>query len=97
MIITLNRKKETGDLVLHLLHYIPEYRGGGVEAVHDRIPLYKIDVLLRVPHPVKALSTVPQGGALSFASSYDAAFGEYLIQCTIPEVKGHQMVEVTLQ
>lgn len=97
MIATVNRRRDTGNLVLHLLHYIPEYRGGDVEAVHDRIPLYNVDMQLRVPGNVFELNLVPLRESLPCSITYDEFSGESLVQFTVPELSGHQMVEVILK
>ena len=87
LLLTLNEQAAQGRQVLHLLHYIPERRGTQFDVIEDVIPLFKVPVSVRVPGEVA--SVVAVGGApLPFAVEGDR------INFTVPEVVGHQMVEI---
>jgi hypothetical protein len=79
-----------GRWVLHLLHYIPERRGQDFDVIEDVIPLHNVTVSLRVPRKVRAVRCVPEGRALSFHEKAAR------IEFTLPELRGHQMIEVNL-
>jgi hypothetical protein len=87
-IVTLNRQPAQDRLVLHLLHYVPERRGEAFDTVEDVVPLYGVEVSVKVEAPVDSVKTVPQGEALAF----EQADGR--VTFTVPKVEGHQMVAI---
>lgn len=90
-IVTLNRQPERGNLVLHLLHYVPERRGEAFDVIEDVVPLYDVPVSLRVGGDVASVTCVPDGVALDFEVK------EGRVTFVVPKVVGHQMVEVRLK
>ncbi len=74
--------------VVHLLYYVPERRSPRLEIVEDVVPLRDVVVSLREDRPVTAVRLVPEGVPLPF----ERAGG--CIRFTVPEVRGHRMVEV---
>lgn len=89
MMVALNDQPSKNRRVLHLIHYIPERRGEEFDTIEDVIPVYNIRVSLRQDHPVSKVRLVPQDQALNF----DSINGR--IEFTVPEVIGHQMVEIS--
>jgi hypothetical protein len=78
--------------VLHLLQANPVLRGSinkdNVQPIQDLITLTAIDVSVAVPGPVRGVRLVPSGEALTFrVEGGRVAF-------TVPELRGHQMVEI---
>lgn len=88
---TVNAQAAEKRLVLHLLHYVPERRGQDFDVIEDVIPIYGVDVSVKVPSDVKRVQRVPGGDALGF----EPAGGR--VNFTVPQVTGHQMVEIQLQ
>ena len=74
--------------VLHILHYIPERRGQEFDIIEDLIPLHNVSVELRAPKSVKHVQLVPEQATIEHL--YDAG----LVRFIVPEVRGHQMIEI---
>ena len=78
--------------VVHLLHATPvlrgQFRGDSVQPIQDLIPLHRVAVTLAVPAEVKSVKLVPLGEALHFSKQGGR------IAFEVPEVIGHQMIEV---
>ncbi len=72
--------------VAHLLHYIPERRGGDFDVIEEAIPLHDLEVSVRAPEGVARVVTAPEGVALPFRSQGGR------ITFTLPRLDGHQMV-----
>lgn len=84
----LNAQQDLDRRVLHLLHYVPERRAAQFDVIEDVVPLYDVAVSLRADREVARVVCVPQGPALDF----DVVDGR--VTFTVPEIRGHQMVEV---
>ena len=90
MLTALNEQPEQSRLVLHLLHYVPERRGLDFDVIEDVLPVYDISVSLKLPGPVTRVRCVPDGEALDFIEDRGR------LEFSVPEVKGHQIVEIGL-
>ena len=90
LLTALNEQSERGRLVLHLLHYVPERRGQDFDVIEDVLPLYDVDVSLKLPGQVARVRCVPDGAALTFGEAKGR------LNFTVPKVDGHQMVEIAL-
>ncbi len=90
MLTALNEQSDQRRLVLHLLHYVPERRGQDFDVIEDVLPLYDVDVSLKLPGQVAGVRCVPDGVTLPF----DEAKGR--LNFTVPKVEGHQIVEIAL-
>jgi hypothetical protein len=77
-------------LILHLLHYIPERRGTEFDVIEDVIPLYNVPVSLRTMHSVGSVTVAQRGEPLPFDLDGDR------VSFTVPEVVGHQMIEINI-
>jgi hypothetical protein len=88
LLAALNEQAAERRWVLHLLHYIPERRGSTFDVVEDVIPLREVAVSVRADEPLAGVRCVPGGEELTWR----AADGR--IHFTVPEVRGHQMVEL---
>jgi len=84
--VTINEQAAERRWVVHLLHYIPERRSQDIDVIEDVIPLYDLNVSVRVPQKVKAVTCVPEQQALPFEW-----IGER-IEFVLPKLVGHQMV-----
>jgi hypothetical protein len=87
---TLNRQTAEGRYVLHALHYVPERRSHDIDIIEDVIPLYGVAFTVRMPGSVAAVRLAPQGDALDFSQ------GDGFVRFTLPEIRGHQMVELSM-
>ena len=90
MLTALNEQPEQNRMVLHLLHYVPERRGLDFDVIEDVLPVYDISVSLKLPGPVTGVRCVPDREALDFIEDRGR------LKFSVPEVKGHQIVEIGL-
>ncbi len=70
----------------YLLYYSPERRGDQLDIVEDIIPLYQVELAVRLDRPVKRAYLVPQGEDL--ATTVEVPY----VKVIVPEVRGHQIV-----
>ncbi|GIX06825.1 MAG: hypothetical protein KatS3mg115_1228 [Candidatus Poribacteria bacterium] len=91
LIATLTAQETENRWIVHLLHYVPERRGSRFDVIEDVIPIYDIAVQVRTLRPVESVRCVPEGRTLSYQSAGGA------VQFTVPEVVGHQMVELSFR
>jgi hypothetical protein len=87
-LVTVNEQKQQRRWIVHLLHYIPERRGQAFDVIEDVIPVYGIEVSIRVPDRVRRVTAVPQGQKIRFST------GEGRIHFTVPRLNGHQMISL---
>ena len=78
--------EQGGRLIVHLLHYVPERRGGQLDVVEDVIPLMELKVALRMAQRPRQSYLAPQRQNLAFD------YVEGYVRFVVPVVKGHQMV-----
>jgi hypothetical protein len=88
--VSLNEQPEHNRLVAHLLHYIPERRGRDFDTIEDVIPISGVEVTVKVAGTVKSVALAPQGESIPFETQ------DGRVTFTVPEVLGHQMVEIAL-
>lgn len=78
--------------ILHLLHATPALRGhlGGapIQPIQDLVTLERIAVDLAAQGPIAGVNLVPEGTAV------DYRVDDGRVSFTVPQVRGHQMVEV---
>ncbi len=89
ILATVNEQVGENRWVVHLLHYIPERRSQEIDILEDVIPLYDLEVSVRVSQPVKAVTCVPELVALPFERK------DGRLSFVLPRLHGHQMVEIT--
>lgn len=87
--VTLNEQPPHHRQILHLLHYIPERRGLELDTIEDVLPITRLAVSVRATRPPVSVSLVPQSQALNFS------FSDGYLNFIVPEVYGHQMVEIS--
>ena len=85
---TVNEQAAEKRWVVHLLHYIPERRCREIDIIEDVIPLHDLNVSVRVPRPVRSVTRVPEGQALSYRQEGGR------VHFLLPRLEGHQMVEL---
>ncbi len=71
----------------HLLYASPIKRGDGIEIVEEILPVYNVDVKVKVGDKnIKAVYTVPQKEKISFVQNGDT------VSYTLPKLENHQVV-----
>jgi hypothetical protein len=90
--VTVRSQKGRHRDVVHLMHATPVLRGSlrgvTVQPIQDVLALSNISVSLATTGKVASVTLVPQGQALAFKEDKDR------VSFVVPEVKGHQMIEV---
>jgi len=87
LIASLTQQAEPPRKVLHLLHYIPERRGQAFDVIEDVLPVFGIACRVIAPG-ASSVRLVPDGEPLPFTLEGSR------VCFTVPEVKGHAMVEI---
>jgi hypothetical protein len=94
--LTLTAQEEKQRHVLHLLYAPTINRGGdikllggkGVEVIEELPPLHDVEIVLRLPHPLKSARLVPQGRALP----QEPSGGRTILR--VASFSCHQMIEL---
>ncbi|MBN1543509.1 beta-galactosidase trimerization domain-containing protein, partial [candidate division KSB1 bacterium] len=89
LLITLT--DQPGRRNVHLLHYIPERRCEKIDIIQDIIPLYDIELSVAVDRPVRRVTSVPRGSALTFRQETGRA------EFVLPLLRGHQIIEIQFE
>jgi hypothetical protein len=87
-IAALNSQPAADRWVVHLLHYVPERRGEAFDVLEDVVPLYDVPLSVRVERAVMSMRLVPEGMSLAFTQE------DGRVQCRVPKIEGHAMVEI---
>ncbi|RAV19140.1 alpha-amylase family protein [Paenibacillus contaminans] len=88
-IVTLQEQRGESRYINHLLYASPVKRGDGVEVIEDILPVYEIDVTLRLPgDEVSRVYLAPQMTPLAFDKREDR------ITYKVPRLENHQMVVI---
>lgn len=85
---TVNEQSDLGRYVIHFLHYIPERRGKSIDIIEDVIPLYNLEVSLKLEKKARAAKLVPENKVLDIYET------DGRVRFVIPKIEGHQMIEV---
>lgn len=83
-----NFQESDSRAVLHLLHYIPEARGTEFDVIEDIIPIYQVKCSVRNDKGFSKVRLVPENKSLKAKKVGNR------IEFTVPEIKGHQMIEI---
>ncbi|HHV95608.1 MAG TPA: beta-galactosidase [Clostridiaceae bacterium] len=84
--ININYQPAYDRYIAHILHYIPERRCNIIDTIEDVIPLYNIDLKIKLPKAPAKVYCAPSMQELDF--DYEQNY----VKVVVPEVKGHQMV-----
>jgi hypothetical protein len=87
-VVTLQEQKEENRLINHLLYASSVRRGDSVEVIEDIVPLYNVQVSVRMASLVKNVYLAPQMRPLPF--SYEDGVLHY----TVPVLECHQMAVI---
>jgi Hypothetical glycosyl hydrolase 6/Beta-galactosidase trimerisation domain len=88
LVVTVNQLADKDSYVLHMLHYIPERRGVKFDSIQDVIPLYNIELSIKLAETVSTAVLVPENIELKS----EVKDGRLLF--SVPELHGHQMIEL---
>lgn len=75
--------------MVHLLHYVPERRSQEIDIIEDVIPLYNLQVSVRVSEQVRSVACVPEQEPLGFEQNGGR------VQFVVPRIEGHQMIAIS--
>jgi hypothetical protein len=84
--VTLQRQEAEGRTIAHVLHYIPEQRYKDIQTIEDVIPLYSVELSVRLDRRPGRVYVAPVGTEL------EADWGRGRSRVMIPEVRGHAMI-----
>lgn len=82
----LNYQKPYNRYILHILHYIPERRCEEIDIIEDVIPLYNVEVKVKLSSKPERVYCAPKGEELDF--EYTNGY----VKVVVPRVEGHEMV-----
>lgn len=85
--VTYNEQIKENRQVIHLLHYIP-IRRSYIDIIEDIIPIFNIPISVRADNDIQRVTLVPQQTPVDF----EIVDGR--IELTVPEINGHQMIEL---
>lgn len=86
--ITLNRQPDQDRYILHLLHYPHTRKCEAIDVIEDVLPLYDIQLQVKLPQGYELVKTAPEGEAVKAERC-----GEYL-HISLPKMLGHQMLSI---
>lgn len=97
MRVTVNEQPAKNRWILHLLHYIPERRGQDFDVIEDVIPLFNIQLLVRVPRNIREATLVPDGKSIPFKQADTFKQADNSVELTLQKLSGHQMICLELE
>ncbi len=89
-IVSLMHQPEQNRLVQHSVYAHTTLRGKAVEVIEDVVPLYNVEVALRLDAAPKKVYLAPSGESLPFA------YADGLLNYTVPKVDIHAMAVIDL-
>jgi hypothetical protein len=81
-------RQRGADLIVHLLHYIPQRRGNGLDVVEDVLPLHNIEVRVRTERAPGAVRAVPEDQPLEYR------WEDGYVTLHVPVVRGYQILQL---
>jgi hypothetical protein len=87
--VSLTQQARQDRWILHLLHFIPERRSEALDIIEDVIPLFKVNMRVKVPAFLREVAIVPEGVPLAFRTE-----GPYVV-FDIDRIDGHAMLSLT--
>jgi hypothetical protein len=73
-------------MVAHLLYYVWQRRAPDLDIIEDVVDLHGVDLAVRTAQAPRRVYLAPERRALDFT------FERGVTRCSVPEVRGHQMV-----
>jgi hypothetical protein len=87
-VVTLQRQEAHSRYVNHLLYAVPVRRGKNTEVIEDIVPIYDVEVELRLPECAKRVYLAPQSIPIAFEQR------DKILKYTVPKVDCHQMIVI---
>ena len=81
-------RSQGDDLIVHLLHYVHQRRGKGLDVVEDVIPLHDVEMSVRSEQRPSAVQLVPEGESVA----WEYVDGYVCFQ--LSKVEGYQIVQI---
>jgi hypothetical protein len=81
-------RQQERDLIVHLLHYIHQRRGRGLDIIEDVISLHKVEMEIRVDRQPREVRLVPE------MQLVDWDWEDGYVHLRVPRVNGYQMVQI---
>ena len=77
---------QKGRMICHLLYYVPQRRALDLDIIEDVVPLINVQVKVKTAITPSRVYLAPQNEDLEYT------FNDSYTACTIPQIKGHQIV-----
>ena len=87
-VTTLPKSMVEACYVHHLLYAVPAKKGHNIENIEDIVPLYDVDVKLRIPEKVRSVQTAPGQEEIAFEQK------DGILSYRVPRVECHQMINI---
>ena len=87
-VTTLPKSMVEACYVHHLLYAVPAKKGHNIENIEDIVPLYDVDVKLRIPEKVRSVQTAPGQEEIAFEQK------DGILSYRVPRVECHQMIKI---
>lgn len=84
--VTLTKQSDKNRYIMHVLFGYKEVRGQGIEVIENEVPLFNVNVKLKLKEKIKSIKLEPQGENIKFTQNND------WVIFTIPKVSLHQMI-----
>ncbi len=95
LIAAVNVQERERREVVHLLHYLPLRRSATIDVIEDIIPLFNVQVSLLGDKTVCGDGGVPSVKLVPEMKALPAEWDGERLLFTVPEIRGHQMVEIS--
>lgn len=81
-------RRQGGDLVVHLLHYVHQRRGRHLDIIEDVLPLHDVEVSVRAERRPSEVRLVPEDAPA------DWEWRDGYVRLRVPRVQGYQIVRI---
>jgi hypothetical protein len=85
-VVTVRRKQ--ADLMLHVLHYVHQRRGQGLDVIEDVLPLHDITLHVRAARKPEAVRLAPDGQPVAWD------WQDGYVRVALPRVDGYALVQL---
>jgi hypothetical protein len=85
-IVTVRRQSD--DLIVHVLHYVHQRRGKSLDVIEDVLPLHDVRLSVRTARAPSSVRLVPEGEPL------EATWQDGYVHFTVPRVNGYQIIQL---
>lgn len=85
-IVTVRQQQQ--DLIVHLLHYVHQRRGKGLDVIEDVLPLHDVEISVRAECQPHSVQLVPEMQPVEWA------WEDGYVRFRVPRVNGYQIVHL---